>query len=126
MPNRGVNMGDGWETKRNRIPNNRDWVVIKLAKKGEIKNVIVDTNHFKGNYPDTCSIEGCNILEANATTFLEDKNIEWVSILPKTKLEEHQEHLFEKELENTTTSFSHVRLNIFPDGGISRLRLYGV
>ncbi|MEO7049111.1 MAG: hypothetical protein ABI091_27650, partial [Ferruginibacter sp.] len=65
MPNRGANMGDGWETKRNRTPNNRDWVIIKLATAGIIENIIVDTCHFKGNYPDRCSIEGCNSTNDN-------------------------------------------------------------
>ena len=55
MPNRGANMGDGWETKRNRTPNNRDWVILKLAHKGTVDRIIVDTCHFKGNYPDSCS-----------------------------------------------------------------------
>ena len=59
MPNRGINMGDGWETKRNRTPNNRDWVILKLAHKGTVDKIIVDTCHFKGNYPDSCSIEFC-------------------------------------------------------------------
>jgi allantoicase len=59
MPGRGINMGDGWETKRNRTPNNRDWVILKLAHKGNIEKILVDTAHFKGNYPDSCLIEGC-------------------------------------------------------------------
>ena len=57
MPNRGVNMGDGWETKRNRKPGNVDWVVLKLGHRGLIDDVLVDTCHFKGNYPDRCSLE---------------------------------------------------------------------
>ena len=59
MPGRGVNMGDGWETKRNRTPNNRDWVIVRLAHKGIIKKALIDTCHFKGNYPDTFTLEGC-------------------------------------------------------------------
>ncbi len=61
MPGRGVNMGDGWETKRNRTPNNRDWVIVRLAHEGYIDKILIDTCHFKGNYPDTCLIEGCNV-----------------------------------------------------------------
>ena len=61
MPGRGVNMGDGWETKRNSTPGNRDWVIVRLAHKGIIEKILVDTCHFKGNYPDSCLIEGCDI-----------------------------------------------------------------
>ena len=61
MPGRGINMGDGWETKRSRIPGNRDWVIVRLAHAGVVDKIIIDTHHFKGNYPDSCLIEGCNI-----------------------------------------------------------------
>jgi allantoicase len=122
MPGRGVNMGDGWETKRNRTPNNRDWVIVKLAHKGDIKKILVDTCHFKGNYPDTCSIEGVNA--SNQTIDFSSTDLKWAEILPKQKLKADHEHFFENEIANAGP-FTHVRLNIFPDGGISRLRLFG-
>jgi allantoicase len=121
MPGRGVNMGDGWETKRNRTPNNRDWVILKLAHSGIIGRVIVDTCHFKGNYPDTCSIEACNSNDDNSV--IKDK-VKWETILPKQKLSADSEHEYKSEI-NKHDAVSHVRLNIFPDGGISRLRLFG-
>jgi len=121
MPGRGVNMGDGWETKRNRTPNNRDWVILKLAHPGVVKRVIVDTCHFKGNYPDSCSIEACD--SANDEAVIENK-AEWKTILPQQKLNADSEHEFKKEIHKHET-ISHVRLNIFPDGGVSRLRLFG-
>lgn len=134
MPGRGVNMGDGWETKRNRTPNNRDWVIVKLAHKGEIKKILVDTCHFKGNYPDTCSLEGINLEDETTNSFplskgaggidLNSADLKWTEILPKMKLQADHEHFFEKEIENIGT-FTHVRLNIFPDGGVSRMRLFG-
>jgi allantoicase len=135
MPGRGINMGDGWETKRNRIPNNRDWVIVRLAHKGMIEKILVDTCHFKGNYPDSCSIEGCdiaykdeNILRRASTNQVRDRQddnkIDWKTILPQSKLSADHEHFFEDEIKNTG-SFTHVRLNIFPDGGVSRLRLWG-
>ncbi|MES2587487.1 MAG: allantoicase [Bacteroidota bacterium] len=122
MPNRGANMGDGWETKRNRTPNNRDWVVVKLAHKGQIEKILVDTCHFKGNYPDTCSIEGINV--SDETTDFSASNLTWTEILPKQKLQADLEHYFETEIVSKDT-FTHIRLNIFPDGGVSRLRLFG-
>jgi allantoicase len=121
MPNRGANMGDGWETKRNRTLNNRDWVIIKLATAGMIENIIVDTCHFKGNYPDRCSIEGCN---SNNDNDVINNNIEWQKILLEQKLSADHEHEYKNEIVNPS-SFTHIRLNIFPDGGISRLRLLG-
>ena len=114
-------MGDGWETKRNRTHGNRDWVILKLAKKGTIERIIVDTCHFKGNYPDTCSIEGC---VAGKDEDVVNDSVQWQMILPAQKLNADNEHEFVKEIQNTSP-FSHVRLNIFPDGGISRLRLFG-
>ena len=121
MPDRGVNMGDGWETKRNRTPNNRDWVILKLTRPGNIERIVVDTGHFKGNYPDTCSIEGC-LSDDDEAVIKNDRP--WQIILPQQNLSADAEHEFVKEILSTSTC-SHVRLNIFPDGGISRLRLFG-
>ena len=133
MPGRGVNMGDGWETKRNRTPNNRDWVIVKLAHKGDIKKILVDTCHFKGNYPDTCSIEGINLADTNLFPLstdgsgmdLDSPNLKWTEVVPKMKLQADHEHLFESQI-LSAGPFTHIRLNIFPDGGVSRLRLYGL
>jgi allantoicase len=119
MPGRGVNMGDGWETKRNRTPNNRDWVVVKLAIAGNIKKAVVDTCHFKGNYPDTCSIEA---IHADNDTIALDSNTSWQTILPQQKLAADAIHEFDI---NSDSTYTHIRLSIFPDGGISRLRLWG-
>ncbi len=119
MPNRGANMGDGWETKRNRTPNNRDWVILKLAHPGVVESILVDTCHFKGNYPDSCSIEAC-VSETddvvNAT--------HWQTLLPQQKLSADHEHHYQKEV-NAVGTITHLRLNIFPDGGVSRLRIFG-
>lgn len=121
MPGRGINMGDGWETKRNRTPGNRDWVILKLATAGNIHRLVVDTCHFKGNYPDSCSIDIC--IAENDEAVLNDK-VEWQVLLPQQKLSADHEHEFVKEI-NPIKGVTHVRLNIFPDGGISRLRLFG-
>lgn len=118
MPGRGANMGDGWETKRNRTPNNRDWVILKLAHKGTVERIVVDTCHFKGNYPDSCSIEACSSVTDDL------QNADWKPLLPQQKLSADHEHEFTSELEKLE-GITHVRLNIFPDGGVSRLRLFG-
>ncbi len=95
MPNRGENMGDGWEIKRNRVSNNRDWVILKLATAGSINKIVVDTCHFKGNYPDTCSIEG--IFSESDETILSD-SADWTIILPKQKLNPDFIHEFEVKI----------------------------
>lgn len=121
MPGRGVNMGDGWETKRNRTLNNCDWVIVRLAHKGMIEKILVDTCHFKGNYPDSCLIEGTTIAAGEESKL---KDAKWSVILPQTKLQADHEHFFEKEIKNRGP-FTHARLKIFPDGGVSRMRLWG-
>ncbi len=121
MPGSGINMGDGWETKRNRTPGNRDWVILKLAIPGNINKIVVDTCHFKGNYPDSCSIEAC--VSEKDEDVVNDKAA-WQSLLPQQKLSADHEHEFVKEV-NQINGATHVRLNIFPDGGVSRLRLFG-
>jgi allantoicase len=121
MPGRGINMGDGWETKRNRTPNNRDWVIVRLAHKGIIEKILIDTCHFKGNYPDSCLIEGCYITHDEELR-IDSEKINWTTILPKSKLSADNEQTFES---SSSEAFTHVRLSIFPDGGVSRMRLWG-
>lgn len=121
MPGRGVNMGDGWETKRNRTPGNRDWVILKLARAGTIEKIVVDTAHFKGNYPDSCLIEGCT---SDNDDEVISRNPGWQLILPQQKLRADAIHEYADEVIRCE-GITHVRLSIFPDGGISRLRLFG-
>ena len=119
MPGRALNMSDGWETKRRRGPG-YDWVTIKLGTVGEIKRVEVDTSWFKGNYPDSCSLETCNADQLS----IDDPAFAWQPLLPQTKLQAHTRHLFAEELLDVGQA-SHVRFNIYPDGGVSRLRVFG-
>jgi len=82
----------------------------------------VDTAYFKGNYPDRCSIQAaCLTDELNN---IEDDSKNWNMLLPEQKLEMDREHLFENEIAQIG-AVSHIRLNIYPDGGVSRLRLLG-
>ncbi len=121
-PTTGKNMGDGWETKRNRTPNNEDWVTIKLGHQGIVNKIIVDTKHFKGNYPDACAIDACN---SNNDEAVIDNNIQWFPLLEKQKLEADQMHHFESSMLNEHDVITHIKLKIYPDGGISRLRILG-
>ena len=122
MPGRAKNMGDGWETRRRRGPG-YDWAIVQLGRAGMIKKIEVDTNHFKGNYPDRCSIDVCNEPERTIDA-LTCHGVHWKEILHQTKLHAHNRHFFEKELKKSGGA-THVRLNIYPDGGVSRLRVWG-
>ncbi|MCB0376182.1 MAG: hypothetical protein KDD04_09715, partial [Sinomicrobium sp.] len=122
LPGRGENMGDGWETKRNRTPGNEDWVIIRLGHPGKVHKIIVDTKHFKGNYPDTCAIDACN--SADDAAVLQGKT-EWKPLLLRQKLEADREHHFEDDALQPHDTITHVKLKIYPDGGVSRLRILG-
>jgi allantoicase len=122
MPYRAKNMGDGWETKRRRGPG-YDWVILKLGAPGLIRRVEVDTAHFKGNYPDRCSLEACQAAVTSGKGFLAVEQ-EWKELLPETKLKANSRRVVSQL--NQVGLVTHVRLNIYPDGGVSRLRLFGV
>ena len=122
MPGRGVNMGDGWETRRLRQPGN-DWCVIALAHSATIKKVEIDTAHFKGNYPDRCSLQASRVTGGTAQSIV-TQCMFWPTLMAEQKLEMDKQHYFASELESIGR-VTHVRLNIFPDGGVSRIRLWG-
>jgi allantoicase len=120
MPGRAKNMGDGWETKRRRGPGH-DWAIVRLGTPGTLTGIEIDTSHFKGNYPDSASVEGCLQPGASPDAL---GDAAWVDVVPQTKLRAHHRHLFTKGLRHPGP-FSHLRLNIFPDGGVSRFRVHG-
>ena len=121
MPGRSVNMGDGWETKRSRRAG-PDWVIVKLAAPGTIERVEVDTNHFKGNYPESCALFVCHAPGATSDALATSEA--WTEILARTKLQPHTRHFYEHEVQHHAPA-THVKMCIFPDGGVSRLRLWG-
>ena len=116
---RGKNMGDGWETRRRREPGN-DWLIIKLGKKSFLTKAEVDTAFFKGNYPESCSIQAINTDDISKV-----KDEDWLTIIPKSILHADKVHKFSISTKFHSTEFSHIKLNIFPDGGVSRLRIFG-
>lgn len=122
MPGRSTHMGDGWETRRRRGPGH-DWAILELGVGGSIERIEVDTGHFKGNFPDTCSIEICHAPSASVADLTGTK-LDWRELLPRQKLLAATRHHYESELA-TNAPASHVRINIFPDGGVARLRLLG-
>jgi allantoicase len=116
---RGIarDMSDGWESRRRRGPGH-DWCILRLGTAGTVKRVEVDTSWFKGNYPESCMIEG-GVSDGGAL-----EAIDWRELLPMSSLQAHTRHSFAGEL-NEIGDITHVRFNIYPDGGVSRLRLYG-
>lgn len=122
LPGRGTNMGDGWETRRRREPGN-DWCVIALGAPGTVERIEVDTAFFKGNYPDRCSIQAACATggtDASITT----QSLFWKVLLPEQKLGMDAVHDFSDEVV-PLGPITHIRFNLFPDGGVSRLRLWG-
>jgi len=125
-PGRGLNMGDGWETRRRRGPGH-DWIIIALGNRGIISSATVDTAFYKGNFPDSCSI-----LAADLSDFSGDvddavvaSSMFWDLLLEPVKLSADAVHEFSGKQIAEIGPVTHIRLNIFPDGGVSRLRLLG-
>lgn len=124
-PGRGLDMGDGWETRRRREPGN-DWIIVALGTRGTVARAVVDTAHFKGNFPESCSIQAADLsdFQDELTDAVITSSMFWPTLLPRQKLSADAEHAFGEEVESAGP-VTHVRLNIYPDGGISRLRLFG-
>ena len=115
-------MGDGWETRRRREPGH-DWAVLRLGRPGTIDEIEVDTAHFRGNFPDRVSLQAA-LIDNIATEALENASATWPLLLPEQPMRADHQHKFKTELVRLGP-VSHVRLNLHPDGGVSRLRLYG-
>ena len=118
LPDDGQNMGDGWETKRSRTPEHCDWVILRLAHTGIVEKMIVDTAHFKGNFPESCILEGCLYKGDDITS----DSVTWTALSDRVLLGADQKH---ETLCDKAQVVSHVKFTIYPDGGVSRLRLLG-
>jgi len=142
---RGKDMGDGWETARRldrppilvsdqhgilQVPGS-EWAAFKLGLPGAVRAVEIDTNHFKGNYPDSVIIEAANVTEDldDETTkkmLLNHSSMgKWKVLLPASKLSAHKQHYFPMENLTYTERVTHIRVRMFPDGGISRIGILG-
>jgi allantoicase len=116
-------MGDGWETKRRRGPGH-EWTIVRLARRGVIERVELDTDHFKGNAPGSVMLECCDGRAGGApdAPFATEEQT-WRPLVERTLVQPHTRHRFVKEVVRQPAT--HVRLNIYPDGGVARLRLFG-
>ena len=119
MPGRSTHMGDGWETRRRRGPGN-DWTIVRLAARARIERVELDTDHYRGNAPGSCKLEWCDAPLATAETLMDVTA--WHEMLPDTALQPHARHRWDAASGAPAT---HVRLSIYPDGGVARLRVFG-
>lgn len=119
LPGKGENMGSGWETKRSREPGHVDWVVIRLGAPGTINKIVLDTAWFKGNFPQKMTVSAVNLKSGESIAADDDR---WVEVLAPVQGAPHVEK--EYPVENKEV-FSHVKLTIIPDGGVSRIRVFG-
>src|SRR5258706_8715086 len=112
---------DGWESRRRRTPG-FDWCIVRLGLPGLIRGVVIDTSHFKGNYPEQCSVEACATDGLPTTEQLTAESVTWTEILPQMQLNGDSPNPFEIASQERWT---HLRFKIYPDGGVARLRVYG-
>lgn len=125
LPGRGVNMGDGWETKRRRTPGS-DWCVLRLGRRGVVDRIELDTHFFKGNAPQATLIEALDATALPPGAPLLEERLRapggWPVLLGRTPIVQHRRHVLEPDRPLTAT---HLRVHIFPHGGVNRLRVYG-
>ncbi|MGH9423874.1 MAG: allantoicase, partial [Thermoanaerobaculia bacterium] len=112
---------DGWETRRRREPGH-DWAIVRLGTPGKVRGVVIDTSWFTGNYPEHASIDATTVDGTPSATSLSGDDVVWKSLLPEVALKGNEQNDFAIDSGET---FTHLRLNIFPDGGVARLRVYG-
>jgi allantoicase len=122
LPGRSTGMHDGWETRRRRGPGH-DWCIVRLGAPGTVRRVEVDTSHFKGNFPESCSLEVCSAPRDLVDPRTLD-SLPWKEILARTKLKADAVHTYEREIANAG-EVTHARFHIYPDGGLARLRIFG-
>lgn len=124
MPGRGVDMGDGWETKRSRESGHSDWVVVRLGARGSVRRCMVDTMHFRGNFPQGVKVEG---LDAEGEEVVGADDERWVEVVGMQGCEQDKEHVFADGLLKSVEgrAFTHMKMTITPDGGVKRFRVFG-
>jgi allantoicase len=122
---------DGWETRRRRgqhagaphpADEDHDWALIRLGAPGVVRGLVVDTAHFRGNYPQAVSVEATSLPGSPSPADLLGDEVKWTTLVPRTPVGGHAANGFVVDAEQR---FTHLRLNQHPDGGIARLRVYG-
>jgi len=113
---------DGWETRRRRTPGH-DWVIVRLGLPGIVQGVVIDTSFFTGNYPEAASIDSAAVDESTSVDRMLSEDIQWQPLLKKSPLKGDRANTF--AIKSKGRRVTHLRLNIFPDGGVARLRVHG-
>lgn len=121
QPGRSIHMGDGWETRRRRGPGH-DWTIVRLAARVRVQRIELDTDHYKGNAPGSCMLEWCDAEGATPESLTDPARV-WGALVPQTAVEPDARHSFDALPPGGPAT--HIRLNIYPDGGVARLRVYG-
>ena len=121
-PGKAKNMGDGWETRRRRHKGH-DWLILNSIDGNSVDKIEISTHHFKGNFPSHCSLQATFLSSKNSKRILNSSN-KWKYLLKNTKLSANKTHIFKNSLMKKE-KINHIKINIFPDGGISRFRIFG-
>ena len=122
-PGKAKNMGDGWETRRRR-DKGFDWLILNSIDGNKIDKIEISTHHFKGNYPSHCSLQAIYIPNNKTSSSIIKNSKKWKVLLDKVKLSANKTHIFKNKLMKNN-KINYVKINIFPDGGISRFRMFG-
>lgn len=126
LPGEAATMGEGWETRRRRGSGN-DWVLVRLAGRAHVRQVVVDTTHFVGNAPGAVSLRGFDASKAAGADGANGADpSDWHELLPRTPLQPDTPHWFNIKAGASSRPVTHVRLDAFPDGGLARLRVHGL
>ena len=121
-PGRAINMGDGWETRRRR-GEGYDWAIIKLGHPSVVRRIEIDTLHFKGNYPARCAVRG-TFAPGASEEYLTENMSHWKTLLPEAAINADKRHIFDQNI-NNIGDITHLKLDIYPDGGVGRFRAFG-
>jgi allantoicase len=122
-PGKAKNMGDGWETRRRR-DKGFDWLILNSISGNKIDKIEISTHHFKGNFPSHCSLQAAYISSKKSSSSIVQSSNKWKTLMKKTSLTANKTHVFKNKLmKNEKINF--IKINIFPDGGISRFRIFG-
>ena len=115
---------DGWESRRKRAigPDVHDDAIVRLALAGVVREVVVDTSHFRGNFPESMRLDGTTAREGTSVAQLLSDATDWIEMVGRSTLRGNDQNVFGVE---SPIAFTHVRLRIFPDGGVARLRVHG-
>ena len=120
---RGKTMGDGWETRRRR-DKGFDWLIINSIKGNKINKIEISTHHFKGNFPSHCTLQATYIPNKKTSSSIVTGSNKWKLLLDKVKLSANKTHIFKNKLMKND-KINYIKINIYPDGGISRFKIFG-